>query len=63
LWNYLQAALAAPINEFTPLIVKVILENSSEQLMKAYGKKFGKKLALWFELFSFYLIFFKQSTP
>ena len=44
LWNYLQATIDWPINEFTPLIIKSILENSSEQLMGIYKEKFKQLL-------------------
>ena len=44
LWKYIQATIKAPINEFTPLIIKVILEHCSQNLMKAYGDKFKQIL-------------------
>lgn len=46
LWRYVQAVLAAPINEFSPLILRVILEHSGEEFVKAYKSKF-KKLLLY----------------
>jgi len=44
LWKYLQATISSPVNEFTPLIIKVILEHSSKQLVEAYGQKFKQLL-------------------
>ena len=44
LWNYLQAAIANPINEFTPLIIRIILEHAGKHFKEAYKKKFENLL-------------------